>query len=341
MRVLVIDRRQRIGVPVQCAEYVPRGICRYVQVSSSSVVQEIETMVTHLPDGSSHQMRSPGFMLDRSCFDQDLAAAALQAGARVSTGTRGIKLTPEGVVIEHHCEQKLVRSKVIIGADGSRSSVGRWVSEDPSREIVALQYEITNPDARREVEVYFRPDYEAGYAWFFPKGETANVGIGIPSSKASTLPALLNHFLGLLKTLGKVTSPRIVRRTAGVIPSSVPLKTVYGNIVLAGDAAGHAHPITGAGILNAVIGGEMAGRIASEAILRGDLGHLESYEAEWRETFGASLSYGASKRDFLENHWKESHLDFEALVRKTWVGFKEYYDGRRSSAVSPRRHRGH
>jgi flavin-dependent dehydrogenase len=78
-----------------------------------------------------------------------------------------------------------------------------------------------------------------------------------------------------------------------------------------------------------VIGGEMAGRIAAEAILSGNLGHLESYEVEWRETFGASLSYGASKRDLLENHWKEPHLDFEALVRKTWVGFKEYYDGRR------------
>jgi flavin-dependent dehydrogenase len=125
---------------------------------------------------------------------------------------------------------------------------------------------------------------------------------------------------------------RVVRKTAGVIPCSVLSKTVFGNILLTGDAAGHAHPITGAGILNAVIGAEMAGRIAAEAILSGDLGHLESYEHEWRETFGASLSYGASKRGFLESHWKEPHVDFEALVRKTWVGFKEYYAGRRSSS---------
>ena len=73
---------------------------------------------------------------------------------------------------------------------------------------------------------------------------------------------------------------------------------MFGNILLVGDAAGHAHPITGAGILNAVIGGEMAGRIAAEAIARGDLDHLENYEIEWRETFGKSLSYGALKRKF-------------------------------------------
>ena len=331
-RVLVIDRRQRIGVPVQCAEYVPRGISRAVDFSSSSVVQEVETMITHLPDGSSHEMRSPGFMLDRSCFDQELAEAALRAGARIATGSRGIRLGPGGVVIERHREQKVVRSKVIIGADGSRSSVGRWVSQRPSKEIVGLQYEIVNPDARSDVDVFFHPDYEGGYAWFFPKGKTANVGIGVASSKASALPTLLNHFLGLLRNLGKVVTLQIVRKTAGAIPCSVPSRTVFGNILLAGDAAGHAHPITGAGILNAVIGGEMAGRIAAEAILSENLGHLESYEDKWRETFGASLSYGASKRDFLESRWKEPHLDFEALVRKTWVGFKEYYEGRRSSS---------
>ena len=331
-RVLVIDRRQRIGVPVQCAEYVPRGISRAVDFSSSSVVQEVETMITHLPDGSSHEMRSPGFMLDRSCFDQELAEAALRAGARIATGSRGIRLGPGGVVIERHREQKVVRSKVIIGADGSRSSVGRWVSQTPSKEIVGLQYEIVNPNARSDVDVFFHPDYEGGYAWFFPKGKTANVGIGVASSKASALPTLLNHFLGLLRNLGKVVTLQIIRKTAGAIPCSVPSRTVFGNILLAGDAAGHAHPITGAGILNAVIGGEMAGRIAAEAILSENLGHLESYEDRWRETFGASLSYGASKRDFLESRWKEPHLDFEALVRKTWVGFKEYYEGRRSSS---------
>jgi flavin-dependent dehydrogenase len=286
-------------------------------------------MITHLPDGSSHEMRSPGFMLDRSCFDPELAKGALQAGAHIATGTRAIRLSPGGVVIERHGEQKIIRSKVIIGADGARSSVGSWVSQRSPSEIVGLQCEILNPEVRSNVDVFFHPDYEGGYAWFFPKGRTANVGIGVVSRRASALPTLLNHFLDLLRKRGRVMTLQIIRKTAGVIPCSVPSKTVFGNILLAGDAAGHAHPITGAGILNAVTGGEMAGRIAAEAILRGDLGHLETYDHEWRETFGTSLSYGASKRGFLESHWKEPHVDFGALVRKTWVGFKEYYAGRR------------
>jgi flavin-dependent dehydrogenase len=97
-----------------------------------------------------------------------------------------------------------------------------------------------------------------------------------------------------------------------------------------GDAACHAHPISGAGILNAVVGGEIAGRVASEAIRRGDLDHLKNYEIEWRETFGESLSYGAYKRKLLEEKWNHPGVDFEGLMRKSWVGFKEYYEDRRS-----------
>jgi flavin-dependent dehydrogenase len=102
-----------------------------------------------------------------------------------------------------------------------------------------------------------------------------------------------------------------------------------------GDAAGHAHPITGAGILNAVIGGEIAGRIAAEAIDRGDLQYLENYEMEWRETFGKSLLYGALKREFLEENWNKSEVNFEGLIRKSWVGFKEYYEDRRKIPLHP------
>ena len=50
-KVLLIDRRQRIGVPVQCAEFVPQWISRYAHFSSTCILQTIETMVTHLPDG--------------------------------------------------------------------------------------------------------------------------------------------------------------------------------------------------------------------------------------------------------------------------------------------------
>jgi flavin-dependent dehydrogenase len=191
--------------------------------------------------------------------------------------------------------------------------------------MVALQYEVVLFKPQSHADIYFHPDYEGGYAWFFPKGRTANVGIGVIPPKTSLLPELLNRFLNHLNQSGKLPRIEIVSKTGGSIPTEPRRRSLFGNILLAGDAAGHAHPITGAGILNAVMAGEIAGRIGAEAIAKGDLRYLENYESEWREAFGDPLSYGVSKRKFLEENWNKPEVDFERLIKKTWVGFKEYY----------------
>ncbi len=328
-KVLLIDRKQRIGVPVQCAELVPQWISRYVDFSSKCIIQAIENMVAHLPDGSSYETRGPGYMLDRSLFDKELAAAAILSGAKVSTATKAISLLPEGLVIERGLKQEIIGSKVIIGADGVRSSAARFLGLAPLKTIVALQYEVVLTKSQNHADIFFHKDYEGGYAWFFPKGKTANVGLGTIPQKTSLLSNLMNHFLNHLADLKRLNNMSILGKTGGSIPCEIPQETVFGNILLVGDAAGHAHPITGAGILNAVIGGRIAGRVAAEAVAKGDLRYLENYEIEWRETFGKTLSYGALKREYLEKNWDRTDLSFEDLIRKTWVGFKEYYKDRK------------
>jgi flavin-dependent dehydrogenase len=155
--------------------------------------------------------------------------------------------------------------------------------------------------------------------------------MGLVPSKTAQLPALLDDFLNFLRKSKKLTGAEIVSRTGGSIPCEPFRRTFFGNTLLVGDAAGHAHPITGAGVLNAVIAGEIAGRIAAEAVHRGNLRYLEKYEIECQEVFGKSLAYSALKRGLLEKNWNEPGIDFGDLIRKTWVGFKEYYKGRRSS----------
>lgn len=328
-RVLLIDRRQRIGVPVQCGEFVPQWISRYAFFSSQCVIQTVEKMVTHLPDRSSYEIRSPGYMLDRSLFDKELATSAVQAGAEISIETRAKALSPEGVIVEQAMKERAIKSKVIIGADGVHSSIARWVGQPPVGMLVGLQYEVVIQHSQDEVEIFFHKDYEGGYGWFFPKGKRANVGVGVVPRKAYLLPDLLADFSNRLKESNKLSRIEIVSKTGGSIPCEKPRKTVFGNLLLAGDAAGHCHPITGAGILTAVMGGEMAGRIAAEAVVRGDPEYLSHYETEWRETFGKYLAYGASKREFLEQNWNCTAFRFEDLIRKTWVGFKEYYEDRK------------
>lgn len=329
VKVLLIDQRHRIGVPVQCAEFVPLAISRHAQFSSRCVMQEVDTIITHIQGRSVAEMNSPGYMLDRSLFDKELAASAASRGARVAIGTRAVCLNSEGVVVERGRNREIIKSQVIIGADGARSSVARWVGRAPLRRIVALQYEISMEQRdKRAVEVFFDPEYEGGYAWFFPKGHTANVGLGVVPHKATLVLKLLDRFVNELVEEKIIARSEILAKTGGSIPCEISPNALFGNILLAGDAAGHAHPITGAGILNAVLAGEMAGGIAAESINRKNPAYLQTYEAKWRDAFGKPLLYGASKRSFLEENWGNPEIEFEALIRKTWIGFKEYQEGR-------------
>ncbi len=329
-KVLLIDRRQRIGIPVQCAEFVSQWIFRHASFSSACILQGVEKMVTHLPGGISYEMKSPGFMLDRSLFDKELAASAVSAGAKISIGTKAVGLSSGRLLVEQGAKTKTISSEVFIAADGVSSSIARFLGQPPLKTIAALQYEVVLLEPRNHVDVYFHKDFEGGYAWFFPKGRTANAGIGLVLSKESRLPNLLDNFLDSLVKSKTLHGIQIVSKTGGFIPCGFYRTNLFQkNVLLAGDAAGHAHPITGAGILNAVVAGDLAGRVAAEAIAKQDLGGLTNYDREWQEGIGRSLSYGTFKRRFLEEHWDKSGVDFEELVRSTWVGFKQYHQGRR------------
>jgi flavin-dependent dehydrogenase len=56
-KVLLIDQRQRIGLPVQCAELISKWISHHAPFIFGSIIQSLETMVIHLPDRTTFKMK--------------------------------------------------------------------------------------------------------------------------------------------------------------------------------------------------------------------------------------------------------------------------------------------
>lgn len=325
-KVLLIDKKKNPGFPVQCGELVSQWIFRYLPKLSNSIVQRIENIIIHLPDGDCFKMKNPGVMIERSVFDKELLTYAILAGADFSMATKAIEHSPKGVIVEKNGKKELINSKIIIGADGVNSIVSRWIGTPQIKKIHTIQVEAVIFETSSDAEIYFDKKFEGGYAWFFPKGMRVNIGIGIISSKGSNLPYLMDDFLEFQKKSGKLKRLEIISKTTGFVPCEPSQKIISDNIILVGDAAGFAHPISGAGIMNAIISGEMAGTISAEAINRNDISYLENYEREWKGFFGKSISYGFRKRKFLEENWNNPEINFRGLIKSCWVGFKEYYD---------------
>jgi flavin-dependent dehydrogenase len=93
-------------------------------------------------------------------------------------------------------------------------------------------------------------------------------------------------------------------------------------VLLAGDAGGQVHPITGAGVHSAVACGRAAGDAAGRFAASGDASDLERYEAEWREHWGSVFRHAVRKRDEFLSRWGG---DLDGAVRRCWVTFPEYH----------------
>jgi digeranylgeranylglycerophospholipid reductase len=323
-RVVVVDRRRVVGVPVQCAEYIPAMLLNEVPLDSDVLVQPIRAMKTLLPGCRPEEMPAPGYTIRRDRFDQHLAASAAQAGARFLLATTAVERRDAHTVeLKHKTgSHLLLKAQIIIGADGPRSTVAKWAGLVQHNRIPAVQARVVLAKPLDATEVFLEPAFRAGYGWLFPKGREANAGLGLkPLRGADPSPRrLLELFLERLRSEGKIKGPAISYQ-AGWIPVEPVRTSVFGNTLLVGDAAGQTHPITGAGIFSAVMCGRMAGQWAARAVREQDHSLLAHYEDEWRDLFGESLDRASHRRRFMEAHWAR----FNEIIKSSWIAYRDYY----------------
>ena len=309
--VLLIEKRQEIGDPVRCAEGVSKQyLKRHVEIDKKWICADLKGSRIYAPDGTKIEMVEEiaggevGYVLERKIFDRALAENAAKAGAEVRVKTRATSLIVEddfikGARLMHLGKEYDVHAKIVIGADGVESKVGRWAGIDtslkPADIETCVQYLVAGIDINQEYcEFYIGSEIApGGYVWIFPKGEgKANVGIGILGSKMGKFkPRPVDYLNTFLEK--KFPNVRIVEMIFGGVPVSGSIeKTSANGLMLIGDAARQSDPVTGGGILNAMDAGRMAGEAAFAAISAGDvsLEKLEDvYEKRWRATTGHAL----------------------------------------------------
>lgn len=323
LRVIALERRDEIGRPVQCAECVPAAMGRLVR-RTGCAVQRVDAMRTVLPSGASTEIPFRGIMIDRARLDAGLACRARDAGARLLAGWRfeGLDAGKGRVRCRSAQGRREIDFRLLIAADGPFSPVATSLGLPRQRVALARQVSVPLLQPLARTEVYLSPDYPGGYGWLFPKGGAANLGVGVAREAGCALRLLLGELHRRLVDEGRV-GREILACTGGAIPvGGMRTKLAVGNVMFVGDAAGLAHPVTGAGIHPAVTSGEAAGGAAARW-LAGEAEALKDYEAEMAELFGPSLALALRRRRELTGG--EGGDGGDGALRRGWVGFPEYY----------------
>ena len=330
--VLMIEKRQEIGTPVQCAEGTTLSTFETLEMKPSKkyVSTEINGATVHAPDGRSVELDGviddnflddtglQGYILDRKVFDKHLAIQSAKAGTDIMMKTTVTDLLRKdgqicGVVAKHLGKTMEIKADMIIAADGVESNMTRLAGLTKPRTTKDIcscaQYELVGLDFDpHKLNFYFGQEIApGGYLWMFPKGEDSiNVGLGVRTSK-NTAYHYLNKFISRYDA-----TP--VELNIGGVPLSGPIdKTYTDNFLVVGDAAGQVDPVTGGGIHLTVFCAKIAGEVAADAVKNGDTSKnvLKKYDMLWREKFEKNLKLSLKYRKAAD---KLTDKDMNALA---------------------------
>ena len=296
--VLLMERGGRIK---PCGGAVPPRLLEDFDIPQSLLVARARSARMIAPSGRAVDMPvgEIGYvgMVDREEFDEWLRVRAEHSGAERLTATF------EKVERDEHAHPLVtfrrerggpiekVRARCVVGADGARSAVAKQCLPDAERvKCVFAYHEIIkspenddeNYDANR-CDVFYQgrlsPDF---YAWVFPHGETASIGVG-SANKGFSLRGAVSEMRSDLDLVRCET----VRREGAPIPLK-PLKRWDNgaDVIVAGDAAGIVAPASGEGIYYAMVGGRFSAAAASEYLKTGEAKALKRARSRFMKEHG-------------------------------------------------------
>jgi geranylgeranyl diphosphate/geranylgeranyl-bacteriochlorophyllide a reductase len=298
-KVLLLDKAGRIK---PCGGAIPPRLMRDFEIPESRLVAHANSARMIAPSGKVVDMPIEGGyvgMVDRAEFDEWLRERAAAAGAVRRTGSfEAVERDPDGMAVVVFTAGRSddgaisrVRARTVIGADGARSKVARQTVKGAGaipcvfayHEIIRIpEGGLPGYDGSR-ADVYYQgnlsPDF---YAWVFPHGDTASVGVG-SAIKGFSLRGAINALRGATG-LGACET---VRTEGAPIPLK-PLKRWDNgrDVLLAGDAAGVVAPSSGEGIYYAMVCGREAAAAVNEMLATGQAKALQGARARFMKAHG-------------------------------------------------------
>ena len=321
-RVLVLDRA-RFPRPKPCAEYLSPQASRLL--SGMGALERVERagaahlagMTVRAPNGALIQgdfvaahgyraFRDRGLALRRTALDPILLDCARDAGAEVREGIRVTDVTRDATgrangvrVLEANGAARTIPARLVIGADGLRSVVGRRLGLTrarrwPKRLALVAHYEnFGDVTAWGEMHV----ERDVGYVGIAAvDAGLTNVAMVVPARFAAVVSADRTTFFERWLRERPQLAPRVrdARRVSPVLatgPFASHARRAWApGVALVGDAADFFDPFTGEGIYAALRGGELLAPFAIAALgadtLRGGDRALADYDRARRAEFG-------------------------------------------------------
>lgn len=299
-KTILIDKKEEIGVPVQCAEAIGKYLFPLLpfKIPKEQLVWKIAGMTFWTEDVQVERKGGlwAGYAINRKIFDKWLASLAVDAGAKLFTSAELVDVEFR----EKHCVERAfvrtphgmmtIKPKVVIAADGVESMVLKLLGFKIDKkgsigEVIGFEMQNLNLESPYYEHIFIGDFAPGGYAYIFPKSKhVANVGVATLLPDKS-LEEYYEEFIETPEVKRQIKGGVVVEEKSGKAPiENITEKWTYGNVVLAGDAANQNIKPFVEGILPSIICGDIAGRISFSYLHDGT--PLDSYHDKVMKIIG-------------------------------------------------------
>jgi len=272
------------GLTPKAQRLVPSSVLRVVERR----VHRVELRGGRLPPVHLDAPAAEIAMVRRSRFDLAMAESAAASGAEIRDGEYVDTLIEDGHGVDVVTQRGQFRVDVVVAADGEPSGMARrlGLGSRAVRHSLALAVDIPLADGQPQDSAILSLTVPGGYAWYFPKGDHAN--IGAMSSRTTSSGRMTDDVLrqGLSRLADDLGIGIGDRRVAGHwVPQALREgRIASGRVILAGDAAATADPFFGEGISFAISSGIAASQAIAD-MASGRIADLRPYDARMRDLF--------------------------------------------------------
>ena len=318
--VLLIDKKQheKIGDKV-CGEAISKRTVETVSKklniknpSEGEINAHVKELVLRTSLPVDHIiLPAIGFMVDRHKYGQRLLKDTIEKGVEILTDTKVIKSIIKdekviGVIVRtKKKENKEYFAKIVIDCSGLLAIIRTNLPDDfepllnnklRKSDYAPCYREIIELDEAHDLDGKIVLQYEEdipnpGYIWFFGDGEKRiNCGTGFIKVGKDKDKSVKSVYFNAMENYYPKGSYKTIDGRGDSVPIRPPLwNAVAPGLIIAGDAAFHADPLSAEGHGPAMLAGLHAGEIASVAIRKNktDVKGLWEYNRKVIQSFGA------------------------------------------------------
>ena len=295
--VILIDKKERLGHPPHPANTFFKGMFDKTgeKVSKEYVIKELKGAHIVAPSGEEVIIKTPGYILNRTKFDEYYEKKLKKTGLNLLMGIEVYNVLKTDNIFSVSTSSGVLHSKIVIVSDGINSKIagllGLKTMKYPKDIGWAMEADVeANGIGEPDMFEYYVGSVAPGWkSTYSPRGgDSATLGVYV-RRHGTDVSNFFDAWVEKFKRIKGLDEIKIVQRYVGGDPIvTIPNQIVADGIMITGGAAGHS------GIGYSMRAGQICGDVAAEAVEKGDVSAktLSEYKKQWNREFRTEYYLG-------------------------------------------------